>query len=155
MSNTTFDVTDYLSADDMRRIAEEEFRTVCRVKAHADFERILSNASYALVQRVVDAHFDGNMVETVKRKAVEVIEQLSAFTVFRRPDAWERDPSIGWAQLQDAVKNAAPLIQKRVEEIIAGMSDDDLRQMIEERVTTAIFERLRGTRHEKETWRKA
>lgn len=138
------DFRDYLTDDDVRRIVSEEFRDVVRAKVRADFERILTNAAYELVRREVDAVFDGGMAEFVKEKAVGVIKELSAFTVFRRPDAWDKEASKGWVHLQSAMDEAKPQIAERVSEVIAGMDVSDMRYLIESKVSDVLTDRIFG-----------
>lgn len=136
------DLDDYVSEEEKKAIAIEEFRRIAGLKCAADFERILSNASYELVGKVVDQAFDGGMVETVKSKAIEVISTLSAFTVFKKPDAWDRGESKGWTHLQSAIDEAKPAIQARVNAIVADMSDDEFREIIASRISDAVIAKL-------------
>lgn len=138
-------ITDYLTEDEKRRIATEVFRAQCEQKARGDFERILSNAAYALVAREVDAAFDGGMVETVKAKALQVIENLGTHSVFRPKDAWQQESSKGWVYLQEALDANRDAIRSRVAEIIAGISRDELRGLLEDRLLDGIVERLKAT----------
>ena len=142
MATIEVELTDHLSAEDMRRIAQAEFAEVCRSKSQADFERILSNAAYELVRREVDAVFDGKMVEQVREKAVSVIGSMSAMTVFKRPDAWDREASKGWTHLQTSIDEAQPAIAARVHEIIQSMDSSRLSDLIEDRIGIAILEKL-------------
>lgn len=139
---STIDVMDYLSDDEKLRIATEAFRAECAKRSAQDFERILANAAYFLVRKEVDAVFDGGMEELVKAKAVHIIGTLSAFNVFKKPDAWDRDESRGWRHLQQAMDESAPLIRERVNAIVSDMTYTDLRELIESQVTNAIIEKL-------------
>ena len=136
------DLDDYVSEEEKKAIAIEEFRRVAAKKCELDFERILSNASYSLVQKVVDDAFDGGMVATVKAKSIEIINALSSFTVFKKPDAWDRGESKGWSHLQAAIDEAKPVIQERVNAVIADLSDEDLRELISDRITDAVLSKL-------------
>ena len=138
----SLNLDDYLTDEDKRQIAITEFREVARAKSQADFERILSHAAYHLVHAEVDAVFDGKMAETVKEKAVSVIAKMSEHSVFRAPDALQREASKGWTHLQASIDEAAPLIRQRVAEIIEGYDSAALRELIEEQVTDAIITKL-------------
>lgn len=136
------DVDDYLSDRDKAAIARDAFRAVCDRTSRDDFERILSNAAYELVRKEVDAVFDGGMAATVKAKALHVIEHMPALTVFQRPNAWDREASKAWAHLQSAMDEAQPLIRARVDEVIAGISLDDMHDIVVDRVGVAIISKL-------------
>lgn len=141
----TVNISDYLSDDDMRQIAIEQFRAVAAQKACKDFERILDNAAYELVRREVDSVFDGGMAETVKAKAIEVIGNLSTFTVFKKPDVWDRGSSKAWDHLQAAMDGAQPAISDRVQEIVSSLDRDYLYDLICEKVGVAIMDKLTST----------
>lgn len=133
---------DHLDDDMLRAIAEDEFRKLVRQQCKDDFERILSNAGYALVHREVDAAFDDGMAATVRDKAIEVINGISAGHVFRAPDAWNREPSKGWEHLQAAMAEAKPAIVSRVHAIIAGIDENRLLELIEHTIADAIVAKL-------------
>lgn len=145
MATVEIDIDDYLSEDEKRSIARDAFRLACAAHTKKDFERILSNAGYALVEKEVDAVFDGGMAETVKTTAINVIGNLTAHTVFKRPSAWDTESSKAYVHLQRAMDEAFPAIKERVSEIIAAMTEDDLRYLIERQVGDAILAKLTAT----------
>lgn len=142
MTEITINIDDYLSEDEKRQIARDEFRAACARRSAADFERILSNAAYDLVRKEVDDAFDGDMVDTVRAQAVKVINGLSSHTVFSPPNAWDRNASKGYTYLQEAVEAARPAMVERVLTIIDTMSAVDLRERIEDLVCDAIIGKL-------------
>lgn len=136
-------IDDYLSDSDKKQIATEAFREACQARAHKDFERILSNSAYALVGAEVDKALDGSMVDTIKSKAIEVINSLSSHTVFSPPNAWDREASQGWKHLQLAVNNSSDQIKARVAEVIAEYNSSDLRGLLEDRLVDAIIQKIK------------
>lgn len=142
MTDLTINIDDYLGEEEKGQIARQEFRAACARRCATDFERILSNAAYELVQKEVDAAFDGNMADVVRTKAVEVINKLSDFTVFRRPDAWDRESSKGWTYLQEAIEAAKPVMAERVLAIIAELDGDDLRGRLDGLIGDVIVSKL-------------
>lgn len=145
MTELTIDINDYISEADKRELARQAFRDAAARTSAADFERILSNAAYALARAEVDAAFNGNMVQVVREKALEVIKGMTALTVFKRADAWERGESNGWKILQQTVAESQPLITARVHEVIAAIDKEQLRAEIGERIASAILEKLTGS----------
>lgn len=141
-SETTFNVSDYLDESDMKQIATEEFRSVCARSSKENFERIISNSAYYLVGDLVDEHFSGGMVEILKAKTIEVINGLSSHTVFSPPSAWDRQASKGFEYMQSALDALKPEIHDRVKQVIASYSSEDLRDLIESQVSTAIMAKL-------------
>ncbi|MEJ2897725.1 hypothetical protein RVU96_17605 [Bordetella avium] len=142
MNAITINIDDYLTAEEKRQIAREEFRSACARRSAEEFERILSNAAYDLVHKEVDAAFSGDMVETVRTQAMKVINSMSSHTVFSPPNAWDRAPSKGYLYLQEAIEAARPAVAERVLAIIDTMSAIDLRERIEDLVCDAIIGKL-------------
>ncbi|KAF1004396.1 MAG: hypothetical protein GAK36_00065 [Pseudomonas sp.] len=138
----TLSIDDYLSEDEKKRIAIDAFRAAAACRSQQDFERIISNSAYDLVAKVVDAHFEGSMVETLKSKAIGVINNLSPLTVFSPPNAWDRAASKGFEHLQAALDDLQPLIHSRVSELIASYDSEHLNEMIERQVGEAIIRKL-------------
>lgn len=142
MSEITINIDDYLSEEDKRQIAYNTFHAACVKRSHEDFERILSNAAYALVQKAVDDAFDGKMAETVKENAIKIINNLSSYSVFKAPDVWDKGSSKGFQYLEQAIEDARPAINERVLAIIDGMTATDLRESIEDLISDAIIKKL-------------
>ena len=122
--------------------ARDAFRSVCVQKSQADFERILSNASYEICRKEVDAVFDGKMAEIVASKTTALINNLSSYSVFVKPNAWDREASKAWAHLQTAMDEAKPLIADRVNAVINEMTDDQMHDLISIRIADAVLERI-------------
>lgn len=142
MSELTINVDDYLSESDKRRIVTDAFSAAAAAHAQKDFERIISNSAYYLVGEIVDQHFDGNMVATLKDKAISVINNLSSSTVFSPPNAWDRAASKGFEHMQSALDELKPMIHQRVHELIARYNSEELRSLIEEQIGDAIIKKL-------------
>jgi len=142
MNEITIDIDNYLTEVEKRQIAREEFRSACARRTQEDFERILSNAAYSLVQKEVDAAFDGNMVDTVRDKAIKVINELNNFNVFRAPNSWDTEPSKGWTYLQEAIESAKPAISQRVLAIVAALESGELRERINDLIGDVIVNKL-------------
>lgn len=144
MNQVSIDIDDYLSEDDKRAIARKSFAEACDMRSEVTFQRLLNNAGYSLVQEAVDASFDEGMHSAIKSRAIKCIEELGSFMVFRRPDAWDAKAGKGWEILQSAVESSRCLIQDRVNEIIAGLSYEDLREIVDRQVGDAIMNKLKA-----------
>lgn len=138
----TFNVADYLSEDEMKNIAAQEFRAVCKNSSSQNFERIISNAAYYLVGDLVDQHFDGKLIEVLKINTIKVVEGLSSHTVFSPPSAWDRAASKGFEHLQSLLDEQKPLIAERLKAVIENYNSEDLREMVERQVGQAIIAKL-------------
>jgi hypothetical protein len=144
MTEITVNIDDYLDESQKRAIVADAFRAAASQHAIKDFERIISNSAYYLVGDIVDQHFEGRMIETLKGKTIEVINKLSSTTVFSPPNAWDREASKGWQQMQSAIEELKPMIHQRVSEIIANYNSEELRRLIEEQISEAIIKKLQA-----------
>ena len=108
-------ITDYISEDDMKRIATEEFRNQIRKQSRGSLERVINNAAYAVVWEAVDECMDGEAVSILKSKVLNIIDDLTSFNVFATPNAWERKENMAHNLLVNAVRdNYSPLEQRVV-----------------------------------------
>lgn len=144
MTEIIINIDDYLTEEDRRQIARDEFRAACARRSHADFERILSNAAYDLVQKEVDAAFDGNMAEIIRSKSTEIIKGLTGFSVFRAPSAYDKEASKAWQYMQEAIEAARPVLHERMLAIVAEMDHDELRASIDRQIGEVIINKLTG-----------
>lgn len=115
----------YLTEDQMRDIAIEEWRKMCREACNGNAERIISNIAYDTVSKMVSEALGDDANDLIRDKAVEIIGKLSGFTVFRAPDVWDRDPTPAYKVLTDAVKDNADLVNKKVREAIHQLTKRD------------------------------
>ncbi len=115
----------YLTEDQMREIAVEEWRKMCREACNGNAERIIENIAYGAVTKLVAEALGDNANDLIRDKAVEIIGKLSEFTVFRRPDAWDRGPTPAFTVLMDAVKDNTDLVNKKVREAIHQLTKRD------------------------------
>jgi len=138
------DINQYLSEEDKRRIAEEEYRNAMRSWVVVDKERILSNAAYTVVQKLVDEQFGEDMNKILVDKTVEIIKNLSSHSVFKRKDAWDKDESKGYKYLQEAVDNNKDLIEAKVAEIIESLDASQFHYKLEELMYQVVENRLLG-----------
>lgn len=123
-------IEDYLSEDQMREIAIEEWRRICREACNGHQERIISNVAHDAVVSMVAEALGEAALEQIRTKAVSVIEGLTEFTVFKRPDAWDRGPSPAYTTLMEAVKANKELIEKKVGQCIGQLSKRDALEII-------------------------
>lgn len=120
----------YLTEDQMREIAVEEWRKMCREACKGNAERIISNIAYDTVTKMVSEALGDDADELIKAKAVEAIGKLSEFTVFRAPDVWDRTATPAFTVLMDAVKGNTDLVNKKVREAIHQLTKRDVIEIL-------------------------
>lgn len=114
-------VEDYLSTEEIKDICENALYQKIREDMRGlNANDIIANISNSEVEAMVDAYVgeDDFCKTEIPKKVRNVIENISAFTVFRKADVWERQSSVAYDILEEECRAARPLIKKRVEQII-------------------------------------
>lgn len=115
----------YLSEDQMREIAIEEWRRMCREACNGNAERIIGNIGTDVATQMVVEVLGEGANDLIRDKAIKSIENMSEFMIFRRPDAWDRGPTPAFEVLSAAVKDNRDLVEKRVREAIHQLNKRD------------------------------
>lgn len=123
-------IADYLSEVQMRDIAIETWRDICREACKGNAERIISNIGHDVACQMVAEALGETAHAQIRDKAIDVITDLSAHLVFRRPDAWDRGPTPAYTALMDAVKANSDLIDKKVRDAINQLSKREALEII-------------------------
>lgn len=123
-------INDYLTEEQKHEIACKTFKDMCAVKFSKDFERILSNAAYETAAKIVESSIGESMDDIIADKAKVIIEELTAFTVFKKPDVWDRDSSRAYKVLQDCVSEEKEAIKEKVNQAIKTISKKDALEII-------------------------
>lgn len=114
-------IEDYLSEEEIKEICEEAlYQKIREDMRKLNVNDIIANISYREVEAMVDTYVgeDDFCKKEIPKKVRDVIEGLSAFTVFRKADVWERKNSIAYDIMQEECRASRPLIKARVEQII-------------------------------------
>ena len=138
-----------LTEQEMQEVAKQAFYDHCRTflasqtrgagdKTQA--ERIIENIGHEVAVSLVQEQMGEDMGKLIADKAVDVINGLSSFTVFRKPDAWDRESSKGWDYLQKAMDDNKNLIDERVKNIFANCDQSEVTSYLQD-VTAEIIER--------------
>lgn len=144
MTDININIDDYISDQEKKDIAISAFRSACDRVSAENFERIISNAGYHLVEKEVDAAFDGKMRQKVREKSIEVINGLTTYSVFRPKDVWHNEQSKGWEALQSAIEDNQEAIRERVGQLVQEIDAEDIRQLLEDRLVGEIMSKLKG-----------
>lgn len=131
---------DYLDGHEMKKIAEQEFRAyVCRQLADENnLKRLLSNVAYDVVSEFCDNTLDNTMMHTIQTNVEKVVSELSTFTVFKKPDAWDREPNSMYKFLQECMEKQKPAIEKIVQEQAEVQAMDVLKGEVKTMISDAI-----------------
>ena len=115
------DVYDIASKDEVKEAALDAIRYAVAEQfkgPEENLNRLIGNLCYKFVWEMVDKQFDGKMEEILRKKIPDIINDLSAFSVFREKDLWGKEESVAYKILQEEMKNARPAIKEKIENII-------------------------------------
>jgi len=139
---------DYLSLEEQKEIVVDVFREKCLQKFTLDSERIFSNAAYSIVTKLVDEQMNGKMAELITANTIKVINELSEYTVFKRPDAWDKGASEAYKLLQKIVIESEPLIKEKMQTIVDNLDETLIRQHTFECVNDLLDRKLFGVKND-------
>lgn len=129
--NTTLNIQDYLSEDEIKEILIGEYRTWFRTMSEQDKLRILSNFSYDFIFKNINDNLDGKLLELTKQKTLETLEEANFnYFVFRPADAWSKPESVPMTMINSIVKSKHTVIEAKIDKAIEGLSNKDLRQWV-------------------------
>lgn len=132
-------IEDHLSEEEIKRICEDELRDRIKGIHRNDFERILSNAAYREVSAMCDDMLDEDLKTTLKQNLKGVVTKLSHCTVFKAPNAWDREPNSAYEYLQQCIEQQKPRIKGIVEKQIEPQVIANLKEGINEAIEEAIL----------------
>lgn len=139
---------DYLSEGEQRQIVADVFREQCLQKFTQDSERIFSNAAYSIVTKLVDEQMNGKMVELITENTIKIINSLREYTVFKRPDAWDKGSSEAYKLLQKVVVESEPLLKEKIQAIINNLEETEIRQHTFECISDLLDRKLFGVKND-------
>ncbi|MNL35609.1 hypothetical protein D3C87_1576520 [compost metagenome] len=124
------DIREYLSEDQMKDIAIDEWRRICREACNGNSERIIGNIAHEVVTAMVSEALGDDANEQIKSKAIALIDDLSVYSVFKRADAWDRGESAAYSVLMEAVSANRDLVDAKVRSCINNLSKREALEVI-------------------------
>lgn len=138
------DFIQYLTEEEKQQIVRDEFSQYVRNQFEKDHERIFNNAAYSVIYAAVNEHFNGEMAAKIKEKAIEVIEGLSTYTVFKRKDAWDKDESKGFIALNQSIEELRPAIKDKLQSLIDSLDEGELNELLKDEAVYLLDKKLFG-----------
>lgn len=138
-------IEDYFSEDDIKRIAEEEIRNDFRTKLREKDNRLITNGIYYRVAELVDVEVESSpeLKDLIREKTKGVITKLSEYSVFRKPDAWEkrqgRTDSVAQVILEEEVMKRRERIGNKVQKLMDEMTYRDVKELVLNSVEQMFF----------------
>ena len=135
-------IEDYLSDDEMKDIAKEEF--IKLLSDNKEKERLLTNMAYNLGYGFIKELIDDEDLAVLKTKVKELMNNKThlKMAVYDKPDAWNMKPKddlVVYNEIQKAIKENIHLVR---ENTIKELENLDLDNFQDEFDLNRIFELL-------------
>lgn len=143
--NITLSVDDILSTSDKEEIARDCYRAA--INQHlideGNIMRVLDNYAYTMVWRKVDEvlgkHVD--LESILVQKTRDIFNNMSEFSIFRKPNAWDREENSGYQLLERCLLDNKELLNKRVQDAVGGIEDECIAEMLAQAMVDLIKKR--------------
>lgn len=135
-----FNIDDYLSYSEKKKIVEEYFKDFLKTKfkSEDDFGRVISNEAYGMVYRMVDKVFNKDLENILKEKIRDIILNITQFSIFKEPDAWGREPNNAYKFKQKCIEENFP----RIKQIVNDSIDKETLKACKENINDLIKESI-------------
>jgi len=139
-------ISDYVSEEDKREIAQQAFREMCCDDFKNDHERtrIISNAAYKTTYTMVDEAISEPLDCLIRDSTVRIIKELTTYTVFGRKGIYQGSDTKARGILEQCVEDNKEFLNEQIRDIIAGMDEDILEEHLKEEALILLDEKLFG-----------
>ena len=133
-------LNDYLGDDLIKEIIEDQIRVeiVKYFKSEESIQRILNNQAYRIVYKMVDESLSDSVENLLEDKVLEIVNNLTEYSIFQKPDAWSRDTNGAYDILKSAIDSNKDRIKAIVEDNIETQVLRSLKSSLKEHLTDAI-----------------
>ena len=143
-------IEDYLSREEIQDIVKDELRILVKDSFRKEkLDTLIANSSYKIVWKAVDEEMDGNLIETIKTKTLDIINNLSSYSVFHKKDAWEHEDSKAYIYMQQAIEENKDLIfsmtkERITTEIIKFIDTNYIQDCVNDLIYQIVEEKICG-----------
>ena len=143
-------IHDYLSREEIQDIVKDELRILVKDSFRKEkLDTLIANSSYEIVWKAVDEEMDGNLIETIKTKTLDIINNLSSYSVFHKKDAWEHEDSKAYIYMQQAIEENKDLIfsmtkERIVTEIVKFIDTNYIQDCVNDLIYQIVEEKICG-----------
>lgn len=119
----TINIEDYLNTEEIK----EECRSAIRYqiyqlfKKESEIDRLISNLGYEFIFKAIQETTGEDTLQKIKDTVVQLANKPDSirYQLFKGPDKWDSDVSIGYTIVQQALKENEPLIKEKVKDAIS------------------------------------
>lgn len=140
---------DYLSEEEIREECKYAIRKIIyeTYSKESSQNRLISNLSYEILFKEISKCINEDAKTLITKQVIELIKQPDniRYLLFRKKDAWDKEESIGYTILKQAIKDSENLIKEKVEEAIKNYNlggADEIRDAIMDCFADKIDEKL-------------
>ena len=148
MNKTEIDVMKYLSDGEIKEIVQDELRISIRqhfnecgrIEADNNLKRLIGNASYDVVAKMVDNIFGNKLEDLLTKRVTEIIDKgLSSFDIFSKPNAWDKTPNDAYVVLEKAVKSQHDKMKQVIADNIETQTITELKEILKDNAIVDII----------------
>lgn len=140
------DINKYLTEEEIKNIVADEVRSIVqsflKVQDKNSIERIISNSAYGVIWGAVDKVYDGEVDTLLKNKVIEIINNMTEFNVFRKPNAWDRSVNTPYDVLCNSVRQHSQQLDEIVKDKINTISKSEVcniaGEVVKERINKVL-----------------
>jgi hypothetical protein len=132
-------VMEYLNEQEIKEIVQDELRISIRhhfnecgeLEADNNLKRLIGNASYDVVSKMVDNIFGNNIENLLTKRVTKIIEKgLTEYSIFKKPDAWDKTPNAAYVILENAVKSQHDKMKQFISDNIEKQTLIELKRIL-------------------------
>ena len=140
------DINKYLTEEDIKDIVADEVRSIVqsflKVQDKNSIERIISNSAYGVIWCAVDKVYDGEVDTLLKNRVIEIINNMTEFNVFRKPNAWDHSVNTPYDVLCNSVRQHSQQLDEVVKDKINTISKSEVckiaGEVVKERINKVL-----------------
>lgn len=147
--NIEINISDYLSEEEIKDECKRAIRNLIynTYNNESRIDTLISNLSYEFLFKQISKCIDKDAETLIRNNVIELLENGTSikYELFRKPNAWDREVSVGYKILQQAIKDSENLIREKVTEAINDYdfgNSQELYDEIKDCITSIIDNRL-------------
>lgn len=147
--NIEINISDYLSEEEIKEECKQAIRDLIynTYKNETCIDRLISNLSYEFLFKQISKCIDKDAETLIKNEVIELLKNGTSikYELFRKPNAWDREASVGYKILQQAIKDSENLIREKVTEAINDYdfgNSQEIYDKVMDCITSIIDDRL-------------
>lgn len=116
--NIEININDYLSEEEIKEECKRAIRDLIynTYNNESRIDTLISNLSYEFLFKQISECINKDAETLIRNKVIELLENDYSikYELFRKPNAWDREASVGYKILQQAIKDSENLIREKV-----------------------------------------